>query len=605
MDNRIQQIDQYLDGNLNTNEIEELFAWLAESPQNADVFARQSLLNQHLTELLNGGFVQPLEVSETEQDTAAPYVISSSSSALQRFRITRNHRLISSIAAVIIIILSVTVSFFFAKTERKIATITGLSGALKWTGDQGRVSYDLSLGKELLGGTIESKAPDSWFEFEFNDGSTVTISGISTLTFSEYGQKNLYIKEGKIFVNAKPQPTGNPMLIYTQTAMLEVVGTQFEVETEAASTILNVNEGKVRIKRISDNITVDVPAKHRIVTADDRDMQPVPIPESVSRWKSQFQFETEKLYGEWLPETTDKAARLRAIPTTIHKGFTCYMAACEVSRGDKPPVVLQPYSRLKVKGYIASSNNVYFGVTVRYPSGGFAGRFGIIQPATKFHSKESFEVLLDLQDFQLDPTLDEIRDNLPEISSYLVLDSIWYHTLDKQAGLEIIEMELLPPVISEYPAKIEPSQRPITNIWAAASNGDLEAIKQNLLAGIDIDTVFMAPGIIASGATSLHMAVLSDQREVSQFLIDQGANINAKAKDEYGGTPLHWAAAFGRVEIARQLINAGAKVNVIDEKGYTPLDATTLELFSESKNRLAIAEFLREAGGQSGDNKTN
>ena len=63
MKDRSQQIDRYLDGNLDANEIKELFAWLAESQQNAEVFARQSLLDQHLTELLDGGFVKPLETT--------------------------------------------------------------------------------------------------------------------------------------------------------------------------------------------------------------------------------------------------------------------------------------------------------------------------------------------------------------------------------------------------------------------------------------------------------------------------------------------------------------------------------------------------------------
>jgi len=63
MKERSQQIDRYLDGSLDANEIKELFAWLAESPQNAEVFARQSLLDQHLTELLDGGFAQPLETT--------------------------------------------------------------------------------------------------------------------------------------------------------------------------------------------------------------------------------------------------------------------------------------------------------------------------------------------------------------------------------------------------------------------------------------------------------------------------------------------------------------------------------------------------------------
>jgi anti-sigma factor RsiW len=63
MKDRSQQIDRYLDGSLDANEIKELFAWLAESQQNAEVFARQSLLDQHLTELLDGGFVKPLETT--------------------------------------------------------------------------------------------------------------------------------------------------------------------------------------------------------------------------------------------------------------------------------------------------------------------------------------------------------------------------------------------------------------------------------------------------------------------------------------------------------------------------------------------------------------
>jgi anti-sigma factor RsiW len=63
MKDRSQQIDRYLDGSLDANEIKGLFAWLAESPQNAEVFAKQSLLDQHLTELLDGGFVKPLETT--------------------------------------------------------------------------------------------------------------------------------------------------------------------------------------------------------------------------------------------------------------------------------------------------------------------------------------------------------------------------------------------------------------------------------------------------------------------------------------------------------------------------------------------------------------
>jgi hypothetical protein len=67
-----QQIDRYLDGSLDANEIKELFAWMAESQQNAEVFARQSLLDQHLTELLDDGFVKPLETTLEKSSELEP-----------------------------------------------------------------------------------------------------------------------------------------------------------------------------------------------------------------------------------------------------------------------------------------------------------------------------------------------------------------------------------------------------------------------------------------------------------------------------------------------------------------------------------------------------
>ncbi len=42
--------------------------------------------------------------------------------------------------------------------------------------------------------------------------------------------------------------------------------------------MLNVSEGKVRVKRLSDGSTVDVSAKHRVIAAADREMLPVPAP---------------------------------------------------------------------------------------------------------------------------------------------------------------------------------------------------------------------------------------------------------------------------------------------------------------------------------------
>ena len=175
---------------------------------------------------------------------------------------TRLLRLMLAAAAVVIVALSAGLIYQLDLTESRsvetgktakqlrasdssIAKITGLSGALIWTGDRGQIVRDITVGTELAGGTIEGLAPDSWFELQFRDGSTVTISGTSLLTFADIGQKTMRLREGRLSANVEPQPDGKPMLIHTRSAVLKVLGTQFDIEASLASTVLTVSEGKV------------------------------------------------------------------------------------------------------------------------------------------------------------------------------------------------------------------------------------------------------------------------------------------------------------------------------------------------------------------------
>jgi hypothetical protein len=235
------------------------------------------------------------------------------------------------------------------------------------------------------------------------------------------------------------------MLIYTRSAMLEVLGTQFEVEAETATTILNVREGSVRVKRFSDGSTVDVPARHRVIAAADRDMSPTPVPHSVSHWKSELSLGPARTQGKWSPGTDTQEAKLGAIPYTSPQAMTIYTTGFGVSNGDKPPVTLQPASRLRVRGRIATPQKVYFGITVRQANGAFAGRFQTTRPAAELQSGQDFEITLHLRDFRLDPSLDSLKQELPSAPFHLIVETIWCHTLDKPAGLEIAEVELIPP----------------------------------------------------------------------------------------------------------------------------------------------------------------
>ena len=459
-------LEQYIDGTLADGDAERLRALLRDSAEARAMLRSLATIDFGLQDIAatadadsRGSLREPIEDEHTNT------ILSERTAALWTSSTTKVMGALLAVATLIIVTLSATLYFQRPSTERAveettaqrtsagqpIATITGLSGPLQWTGDGGRVDFDMRVGAELAGGTIEGLVPGSWFELTFSDGSTATISGNSMLTFSDHGQKMLHLKQGNLSSNVKPQPPGKPMLIYTRSAMLEVLGTQFEVEAERASTTLNVSEGKVRVKRFSDGSTVDVPARHRLIAAADRDMLPRPVPHSVSHWKSELSLGPVRTQGKWTPGTDTQEAKLGAVPYTSPKGMTIYTTGLSVSYGDKPPVTLQPASRLRVRGRIASPQKVYFGITVRQANGAFAGRFQTNRPADELRSGQDFEVTLHLREFRLDPSLASLEQELPGAPFHLVVETIWCHTLDKQAGLEIteVELELIPPAERE------------------------------------------------------------------------------------------------------------------------------------------------------------
>ena len=89
-------------------------------------------------------------------------------------------------------------------------------------------------------------------------------------------------------------------------------------------------------------------------------------------------------------------------------------------------------------------------------------------------------------------------------------------------------------------------------------------------------------------------------------MLDNGADIEIKAKDKNGATPLHYAAFFLHEEMASLLIKSGADVNSIDANGVTPLDSATqikltvLKDAQKLEKVMAIIELLITNGGKSG-----
>lgn len=71
------------------------------------------------------------------------------------------------------------------------------------------------------------------------------------------------------------------------------------------------------------------------------------------------------------------------------------------------------------------------------------------------------------------------------------------------------------------------------------------------------------------GWTPLHCTIFSNSPEIAEYLLEHGANANARGQDNE--TPLHVAAPRNRIEIARLLLAFGADTAAKDANGHTPL----------------------------------
>ena len=94
--------------------------------------------------------------------------------------------------------------------------------------------------------------------------------------------------------------------------------------------------------------------------------------------------------------------------------------------------------------------------------------------------------------------------------------------------------------------------------------GELEAV-QRLLA----EDPQQLTAQLEDGKTPLHVAAYGGHDQIVEFLIAEGADVNATTAS--GSTPLHGAAYGGHARCAQMLIEAGAEVSAANNSGYTPL----------------------------------
>jgi len=110
--------------------------------------------------------------------------------------------------------------------------------------------------------------------------------------------------------------------------------------------------------------------------------------------------------------------------------------------------------------------------------------------------------------------------------------------------------------------------------------------------------IAIVAAVFLVGCVSIHDAAEKGNIEAVKQHIAAGTDVNVK-DDALEWTPLFMAAAWGHKEVVELFIANGADVNATDGGGKTPLDEAT---HPDNPNASAeIANLLRKHGGKTGD----
>ena len=107
------------------------------------------------------------------------------------------------------------------------------------------------------------------------------------------------------------------------------------------------------------------------------------------------------------------------------------------------------------------------------------------------------------------------------------------------------------------------------DIFTAARLGKIECIRALIDSGRARPTDHDEDDI-----TALHWAAISGQAETCEYLIEQGADVNAITRTLHA-TPLQWTALQGLPDIMHLLLQHGADARILDAQGYSNLHAAT------------------------------
>lgn len=95
----------------------------------------------------------------------------------------------------------------------------------------------------------------------------------------------------------------------------------------------------------------------------------------------------------------------------------------------------------------------------------------------------------------------------------------------------------------------------------------------------------------SEGVSALDMAIKFKRKEVIQFCIENGFDLNA-TKRKSGITPVMLAACFSDYEMMQVLLDGGGDINAVDKAGMSPKD------YAKKLGQTKMVDYLDEKGAK-------
>jgi ankyrin repeat protein len=123
------------------------------------------------------------------------------------------------------------------------------------------------------------------------------------------------------------------------------------------------------------------------------------------------------------------------------------------------------------------------------------------------------------------------------------------------------------------------------DIWEASATGDTERVRE-----LARRVPALIDAVSPDGFSPLGLAAFFGREETVDFLLQAGADVNARSRNTMSVAPLHSAVAARNAGIVRALLDANADVDPVQQGGFTPLHGAA------TSGDIEIARLLMEAG---------